>query len=232
MRRLLASVFCGGLLGWATAPARAQAVAPADTSHQVIIGTGKPKPAFLWSLPPGDGYALRFAPPAGQHQVVSIRLHFQAFGQRVAKGQVRLRLARVAATGAPAEDSLLAQPVLISEYTLQTLDHPLVLTWPAERIVVPPAGFFLMLEGVGQAPDEYVMHSPRVVLAGAGNSHIGRRSQPTAPPRLLSTWSIPSLLGARAASTPLGLWAKGGEVVEWRAYPEGKQLPLLEIGFK
>lgn len=232
MRQLLAPLFCGGLLSWAAAPARAQTGAPADTSQQVIIGTGKPKPAFLWSLPPGDGYALQFAPPVGQHQLVSIRLHFQAFGQRVAQGQVRVRLASVAATGAPAEDNLLAQPMLISEYTLQTLDQPLVLTWPTERIMVPSAGFFLILEGVGQAPDEYVMHSPRVVLAGAGNNHIGRRSQPAATPRLLSTWSIPALLGAKVAGTPIGLWAKGGEAVEWRAYPASKQLPLLEVGFK
>ncbi len=207
--------------------------AVADTSHQTMLATGKLKSSSFWALPPGDGYALRFAAPAtSQHQLTSLRLHFGYFGSRLAKGRVRLRLARVAANGHPAEDSLLAREVLISEQTLQYLDKPLVLTWPNERIVVPASGFFVILEGLGDTADEYVIQSPRVVLAGAGNSHIGRRSQPGVTTRLLSTWSIPELSGAKPTGNQVELWAHGGDTPEWKSFPLSKQLPMLEVGFK
>lgn len=205
----------------------------ADTSRQIMLASGKLKSSTFWELPPGNGYALRFtAPPGSQRQLTSVRLHFGSFGERIAKGQVRLRLATVAADGSPANDNLLSKEVLISEQTLQHLDQPLALTWPAERIIVPTGGFFIVLEGVGNAADEYVIKSPRVVLAGAGNSAIGRRSQPNATPRPLSTWSIPHLFSAKLTTVPVAFWGHEGEAPEWQSFSPAKQVPMLEVGFR
>jgi hypothetical protein len=205
----------------------------ADTSRQIVLLSGKIKPATFWELPPGNGYALRFIAPVGsQRQLTSIRLHFGSFGERIAKGQVRLRVASIAPDGSPANDNLLAKEVLITEQTLQYLDQPLTLTWPAERIVVPANGFFIVLEGVGNAADEYVIKSPRVVLAGAGNSAIGRRTQPNAAPRLLSTWSIPHLFSAKLTTLHVGLWGHEGEAPAWESFSSARQVPMLEVGFR
>jgi len=225
---------CAGAAAQAGTSARGQLTPlPADTSRQIVLASGKLRPATFWELPPGNGYALRFtAPPGSQRQLTSIRLHFASFGERIARGQVRLRVATVAADGSPANDNLLAKEVLISEQTLQHLDQPLALTWPAERVVVPSGGFFIVLEGVGNAADEYVIKSPRVVLAGAGNSAIGRRSQPNATPRLLSTWSIPHLFSAKLTTVPIGFWGHEGEAPEWQSFSPAKQVPMLEVGFR
>jgi hypothetical protein len=205
----------------------------ADTSRQVVLASGKMKSASFWQLPPGNGYALRFtAPASGQHQLTSIRLHFGYFGERIAKGQVRLRVASRAANGGPANDNLLAHEVLITEQTLQHLEQPLTLTWPTERLIVPDSGVFIVLEGVGNAPDEYVIKSPHLVLAGAGNSAIGRRSQPNAAPRLLSTWSIPNLFSAKLTRVPVEFWGHEGEAPECQSFSNLKQVPMLEVGFK
>ena len=244
-QRLRHCLFLGLLTGtwvaaWAQAvrlPATGQPARPtavlADTSHQLVLASGKVKSASFWQLPPGNGYALRFAAPVGsQRQLTSIRLHFGSFGERIARGQVRLRVASVAADGSPAADNLLAHEVLITEQTLQHLEQPLALTWPSERIIVPANGFFIVLEGVGNAADEYVIKSPRVVLAGAGNSAIGRRSQPNSPPRPLSTWSIPYLFSAKLMSVPVGFWGHEGEAPEWQSFAQSKQVPMLEVSFK
>ena len=97
---------------------------------------------------------------------------------------------------------------------------------------MPANGFFIVLEGVGNATDEYVITSPHLVLAGAGNSTIGRRSQPNATPRLLSTWSIPHLFSAKLTTVPVELWGHEGEAPEWQHFSSSKQVPMLEIGFK
>ena len=237
------SSYCFVLLIWAggafatqaqsvTQAAGAVALA-ADTSHQIVLASGKIKSATFWAFPPGNGYALRFPTPAtSKHQLTSIRLHFGYFGERTAKGKVQIRIASVAADGRPAADNLLALPVVITEQTLQHLTQPLTLTWPNERITVPVAGFFIVIEGVGEAADEYVISSPRVVLAGAGNSAIGRRSQPNATPRLLSTWSIPQLFSAKLTTVPVELWWHEGEELAWQSSPKAKQVPMLEVSFE
>jgi hypothetical protein len=246
MRQRLRYCFYPWLLACTGVGTQAQSVAPAtismsdraiplvaDTSRQVLLASGKIKSATFWELPPGNGYALYFiAPPGSQRQLISIRLYFASFRERIAKGQVRLRVASVATAGGPANDNLLAKEVLITEQTLQYLTEPLTLTWPAERITVPASGFFIVLEGVGNAADEYVITSPHIVLAGAGNSTIGRRSQPNATPRLLSTWSIPHLFSAKLTTVPVGLWGHEGEAPEWQHFSSSKQVPMLEIGFK
>ncbi|MGI4760503.1 MAG: hypothetical protein ACRYF0_07350 [Janthinobacterium lividum] len=206
---------------------------PPDTSRQIVLASGQRKSASFWQLPPGNGYALRFAAPAAsQRQLISIRIHFGYFGQRLAKGNVRLRVASVAPDGRPADDNLLAKEMLITEQTLQYLDQPLLLAWPTERIVVPASGFFIVVEGVGNAPDEYVLKSPRVVLAGAGNSAIGRRNDPGAAPRPLSTWSIPELFSAKLTTVPVELWGHENENPAWQHFTTTKQVPMLEVSFR
>lgn len=243
--RLLFHCFYLGLLAGASLMARAQpatqvaatastrlVTSPTDTSRQVVLASGKLKKAAFWQLPPGDGYALRFTAPAGSRELTSIRLHFGSFGERLARGQVRLRVASVAASGGPAADNLLAHEMLITEQTLQRLEQPLVLTWPAEHVMLPSNGIFIVLEGVGNAPDEYVIKSPSLVLAGAGNSAIGRRNQPDATPRPLSTWSIPYLFSAKLTTVPVEFWGHEGKAPEWQSFATLKQVPMLEVGFK
>jgi hypothetical protein len=143
---------------------------------------------------------------------------------------VRLRVVGVAPDGSPADDDPLLPPHLISQQTLQALDQPLLLlTWPAPRLHVPATGFFVVLEGVGDAPDEYIMSYPRVVLAGKGYYQVGRRSQPQAAPRQLSTWSIPKIFGAKRTNPDIEFWMRGGDLPGWRAFPESKQAPLLAV---
>jgi len=193
--------------------------------------SGKLKSSFFFDVAPGNGYALRFMPPAvGPHLLTSVRLHFGSFGTHVAKGQVRLRIASVSATGGPADDNLLAEPILITAQTFQALNEPLTFTWAA--IPVPTAGFFIVVEGLGDASDEYVMHSPSLVLAGAGNYQIARRSQQETPPRLLSIWSIPELRAAKPINSQVDFWMCGGEQPTWKAFPTSKQVPLFEVGLR
>ena len=203
----------------------------AADSNQFVLVSGKLKPNFSWELSPGGSYALKFTPPvASQHRLSGIRLHFQPFGRHKAQGRVRIRVVQVAVDGSPADDYPLLPPALITEQTLQELKQPLALTFPT--ILVPTTGFFVVLEGVGEAPDEYVITSPHLVLAGPGNCLIGRRSQPDAPPRQLSTWSIPGIQGAKRTDSLLEFWMRGGDLPGWRSFPESKRVPLVEVGFR
>lgn len=175
---------------------------------------------------------MRFAPPAtGPRRLVSVQLHFNSFGSHVAQGQVQLRIASVSASGAPAPDNLLPQPLLVDTRTLQALDRPLTLSWPA--IAVPNTGFFVVLEGLGDAPDEYVRHTPTLVVAGPGNYQVVRRGQPDRPPRLLSIWSVPELRGARPTAGAATVWLSGGPTPNhWQADSAAHRVPLLSVGFR
>lgn len=222
---------CCGLLQLAATAAQAQAAPPA-ANRRVEVVSGKLRPGFFFDLGPGNGCALRFAPPAGAaRRLVSVQVQFNSFERRVAQGRVRLRVASIGSGGAPATDDLLAQPVIVDTPTLQTLDHPLTLSWPA--IEVPAAGFFVVAEGVGDSPDEYVLRSPALVLAGAGNNQVGRRTQPGATPRLLSTWSIPMLRGAKPDRLPATVWLSGGPTPNhWQADSTARRVPLLSVSFE
>lgn len=233
--------FC--LLGsWLASAAHAQqgsgagvgqglAASAAGNKPPLVLTSGKRK-ALFWSLAPGEGYALRFVPPAASQQLSSIKVFLQPFGTRVAKGQVRVRVASMAANGAPADDNLLPHPMQLTEAMLQALDQPLVLTWPDAHLVVPAAGFFVVIEGLGDAPDEYVLRAPRLVVAGPGNHQIVRRSQPGAAPRLVSTFSIPEMWSAKPATPQVDFWAYGGDQPQWKAFPTSSRVPLLEVSFE
>lgn len=242
----MALTYCAGLLGWCwlVASLRAQPTAPilpiapqvqeivADSSKRVVLASGKLVQNFSWELAPGGSYALKFLPPAtGQHQISSIRLHLMPFGRHTAQGQVRLCVVGVAADGSPADDNPLLPPSILSTHTLQAVDQPLTLTWPTAHAVVPASGFFVVIEGLGEAPDEYTISAPRVVLAGKGYYQMGRRSQPSAAPRLLSTWSIPSIAGAKRTNPQLEFWMRGGDLPGWQSFPQKKRVPMMEVSF-
>jgi len=208
--------------------------APADSSQRVTVLSGRCQKGYSWALAPGDSYALKFLPPVtGQQALYSVRLYLEPFGRHVAQGQVRVRIVGVAADGSPANDASLLLPRLLTTQTLQVLnDQPLTLAWPTAHLLVPSNGLFVVLEGVGEYPDDYIITSPRVVLAGKSYSHVGRRSQPDAVPRLLSTWSIPSITGAQRTNPQPEFWMRGGDLPGWRSFPEQKRLPLIEVCFE
>lgn len=214
-------------------PATATTVVADKNSKQALVSSGKLRRNFYFSVAPGASYALRFTPSDGQQSLTSLHLHFKPFGRDTAKVPVRVRIANVTATGSPADNDLLPTPVLLANPTLQELRQPLVLMWATGQVHVPANGFFVVIEGVGSTPDEYVAGLSRPwAYSYNGYYQLAHRQQPDAPLRLLNRLSIPMLLSAKPTTLPTSLWTRGGDQPDWQPDLNYKQVPLLEIGFE
>ena len=224
---------------WCALAAATQAqvtpVEPLVNREQVVAPSGKLKRHFLLAASPGASYALYFQVPAakGPLTLTGIWLHLQTFGRDTARGSVRVRVASVTATGAPAEDDLLPTSIVLTTSVLQVLDKPVLLNWPTKRVSLPAAGFFIVVEGLGNTPDEYTTNSPATAKSICSDCYtIGRRNEPNAPLRLLAARSVPKLLVAKPAISPFNYWIRGGHLPIWQAFASSKEVPLLEAVFE
>jgi hypothetical protein len=157
----------------------------------------------------------------------------QPFGRDTVRGQIRIRLASVTTAGVPAEDDLAPKQLILTESELQAATQPLLFTWPAKSVLVPSTGFFIVLEGLGNVPDEYTTNSPATAQLICSDCYtIGRRTEPTAPLRLLPAASIPKILAAKPLSLPVNYWMRGGHLPVWQPFFNSREVPLLEVLFE
>jgi len=220
------------------APSRAQVLPhslPGDSLHrQLTTSSGKLRRNFFWAATPGASYALHFyAPTASQQVLTGVRLYLQVFGRDTARGQIRVRIASVTPTGTPADDDLAPTQLVLTEPMLQAATKPLLLTWPGKSVPVPAKGFFIVLEGIGKAPDEYITNSPATAHSICADCYtIGQRNTPNAPLRILPASSVPKILAAKPLGLPVNYWMRGGHLAVWQPFPNSKEVPLLDALFE
>ncbi len=225
-------------LGSFTVPLRAQVVSaslPVDSlRNQLAKPSGKLRRGFFWAASPGASYALHFyAPVDGQRVLTGVRVYLQAFGRDTARGKIRVRLASVTDTGAPADDDLAPTQLVLTEPVLQAATKPLLLTWASKSVPVPNKGFFIVLEGLGNTPDEYTTDSPATAHSICADCYtIGQRNAPNAPLRILPASSVPKILAAKPSALPVNYWMRGGHLATWQPFPTSKEVPLVEVLFE
>jgi len=216
--------------------AQAQAVVPVQgelNRQPLVTASGKVKRNFFLAASPGASYALHFyAPTTGPHILTGVQVHLQPFGHDTARGQVRVRIASVTATGGPAEDDLLPIKMVLTESVLQAVNQSLLLDWPGGGVNIPATGFFLVLEGLGNYPDEYTTNSPASAKLICPDCYtISRRNDPNAQLRLVPAASVPMLLAAKPDQSHPAYWMRGGHIPIWQPFLDSKEVPLLEVFF-
>ena len=184
-------------------------------------------------LAPGGGNAVRFgAPRGGYHVLRSVQVHLAATNV-LKEGALRVRATSVAANGGPAADDLLPVPVVLTIATLQHSRKNLLISWPTNKLQVPENGFFLVVEGMGTTPDEYVS---KVILATdpkqPAHYELRRRNQPASTPRLAGIHDFPALMGAEPAATGAESWYRDTVTQEWRPSRGAKSVVFLEAVFE
>ncbi|RZL13831.1 MAG: hypothetical protein EOO62_07095 [Hymenobacter sp.] len=196
--------------------------------------SGKLKRNFYLAATPGSGYALHFYPPApDQRALTGIALRVQPFGRDTARGRLRIRVASVAPAGGPADDDLLPASIVLTDSVLQAATKPFLLAWQPNRVLVPATGFFVVVEGMGDAADEYATNSPATAKRICSNCYtIGRRNEPNAPLRLLPARSVPKLPAAKPTLISADYWVRGGHIANWQRNPATSEVPLLELFFE
>ncbi|MGI4875154.1 MAG: hypothetical protein ACRYFX_28700 [Janthinobacterium lividum] len=190
-------------------------VAVSDQIARLVVQSGKRTGGYHYTGPGGTD-AVRFtAPRAGYHALRGIRVNLFMPGS-IKQGSLRVRLASVGADGSPAEDNLLPAPVLLTTAALQQAHKYMTLTWPTNRVAVPEAGFFIVLESVGNFPDEYISkdltltRTDRKVLV-----EISRRNAPGTAPRLADYTDFVRLMGATPATTQAESWTRDTVTRRW-----------------
>jgi hypothetical protein len=208
-------------------------VAVGDKITRLVVASGEKKRSTFHELAPGGGNAVRFgAPRGGYHVLSSVRVYLAA-SHTLKEGALRVRAASVAANGGPADDDLLPTPVVLTTANLQHSHKNLVINWPANRVQVPETGFFLVLEGLGSTPDEYVS---KVVLPTnpkqPAHYELRRRSQPDSTLRLAEVHAFPMLMGAEPDATGAESWYRDTVTQEWRPSRGAKLVVFLEAVFE
>jgi len=144
-----------------------------------------------------------------------------------------VRATSVAADGGPAADDLRPVPVVLTTSTLQHSRENLLITWPTNQLQVPENGFFIVVEGAGSTPDEYVsklIFAPD--LKQPAHYELRRRNQPATTPRLAATRDFPALMGAEPAATGAESWYRDTVTQEWRPSRNAKSVVFLEAVFE
>ncbi len=206
-----------------------------DKITRLVVATGNLKRNASHGIMPGGGFAVLFgAPRRGYHMLSSIRVHLDAPGS-IREGQLRVRVASMAPGGGPDPGDLLPTPLVLTTETLQHARKNLLLSWPDSRILVPEGGFFLVVEGLSNQPDEYVsgVRSP-TTSREIPRYELSRRDQPTAPLRVVAFRDLPVLLGAVPAATGAEGWHKDAATQQWRRDRDyaGRSVVFLEAVFE
>ncbi len=208
-------------------------VAVNDKIARLVVASGKSQRNYFHILSPGGAHAVRFwAPRGGYHQLREILVRLHNPGD-IVEGQLRVRVASVAADGSPADDNLLPSVVTLTTCTLQQARRHLTLTWPTNRVVVPAGGFFLVIEGLGSFPDEYV--SKFIPPSGPkqpAQYEISRHSQPEANPRLVSIMDFPDLGGGSPMTAAGENWHRDAKTQAWRSSSGQKSVVFIEAVFE
>jgi hypothetical protein len=208
-------------------------VAVGDKITRLVVASGEKKRSTFHELAPGGGNAVRFeAPRGGYHVLRSVRVHLAATSM-LREGALRVRATSVAANGGPATDDLLPVPVVLTTSTLQHSRKNLLITWLTNQLQVPEKGFFIVLEGVGSTPDEYVS---KLILAPdpkqLAHYELRRRNRPTTTPRLAAIHDFPALMGAEPTATGAESWHRDTATQEWRPSRGAKLVVFLEAVFE
>lgn len=204
-----------------------------DKITRLAVASGDMKRNTFHELAPGGGNAVRFgAPRGGYHVLRSVQVHLAATS-RLKEGALRVRATSVAANGGPATDDLLPVPVVLTTATLQRSRKNLLISWPNNQLQVPENGFFLVVEGLGSTPDEYVS---KVILAPdpkqPAHYELRHRNQPASTPRPAGIHDFPALMGAEPATTGAESWYRDTVTQEWRLSRSTKSVIFLEAVFE
>ena len=199
-----------------------------------LAATARPRGNTYYALTPGSGYALRVHLEAGQSCLRELQAWLHPL-QRcdTVKVPVRVRLASMKPTGQPADDDLLPAPMILTPAVLrQSSFQPLVFTWPPGQVVIPQQGAFIIFEGIGNTPDEYVsglIHSREL---GGDAYQVTRRLQPEVAPYLLRHQHIALLLNGKPTNSADTFWLRGDLQPDWRLGDPGMYVPLLKVGLE
>lgn len=203
-----------------------------SNSSRLMVSSGTEDSNTLHIISPGGGYAIRFlAPKSNYHELRWVRVHLK-YSSKTKEGQLRIRLASVADDGSPADDSLLA-PILLNTLDLQRAQRHLTLQWPTRHLYVPVRGFFIIVEGVGKVPDEYVSG----VQITEGNKKpppykISSRTQPGAVIRVVNADNFPKLKGTKPNTNSAESWYRDTVTRQWRGSIPGRSVLLVEALFE
>ncbi|RTQ50795.1 hypothetical protein EJV47_09245 [Hymenobacter gummosus] len=203
-----------------------------DRIDRLTLASG-PEDRRTWHvIAPGNGSAVRFRHPrAGYHELRQLRVHLEHPGG-IQDGGLRVRVASVLADGQPATDNLLPEQVVLDTRTLRRSRRTLTLQWTNHHLIVPPEGFFLVVEGVGQQPDEVKGNRlPPDRHSKMGYYEIMRRGQPQEVVRTVDIDSFPQLRGANYTGEAAEVWYRIPKTGEWLPEKVGSPIPMLEVVF-
>lgn len=166
--------------------------------EQIVLFSGVEHRNHGYYLGPGGGNALYYKKALVNHRNLSqIRLHL-VNPKSIREGNLSIRIASVTATGDPAADNLLAEPIIISNERLRHSKKSFLLRLPAPGIAMPETGFFIVLECIGNSSTEYVSAlAPGKSKSAAPVYIISANENPQAPTRQVPMHYFPALAGAK-----------------------------------
>ncbi|RTQ50794.1 hypothetical protein EJV47_09235 [Hymenobacter gummosus] len=208
-------------------------VAIQDRIERLSVSSGTEDRRTWHVVAPGSGCAVRFQHPrAGYHELRQLRLYLDAPGF-IKDGGLRVRVASVTASGQPAADNLLPQPVVLDTRALRRSRRVLTLHWPDYHLTVPSEGFFLIIEGVGQQPDEVIGGKlPPTRHHRLGFYEIKRVGNSAETLRVVDVDWFPKLRGADYTGDGADVWWRNTKTGEWGAAKIGNPIPMLEAVFE
>ncbi|RSK32505.1 hypothetical protein [Hymenobacter metallilatus] len=200
---------------------------------QLVVASGIEKNNTWHSQAPGGGYAVRFqSPQAGYHKLRQIRVHLYQ-PSRIREGQLRVRVASVTAAKGPASDNLLPEPVLLTTKILRASRKHLTIQWPTAQLLVPDQGFFIVIEGIGNYPDEYVSGlEPQMGKPAAPRYQLRRRIDSSHTLRTAPITDFPILKGTQVDTKTAESWYLDAVTQEWHYKPSESSVVLLEAIFE
>ncbi|TGE07785.1 hypothetical protein [Hymenobacter fodinae] len=203
-----------------------------DRINRLVVASGREERKRWHLMAPGGATAVRFhAPRAQYHELRQLRLHLHHVGH-LREGQLQIRVASVSATGAPSDNNLLPDDVLLTTTDLRRANRHLTLEWPTAHLLVPAGGFFIVIECLGQSTDEY---SSRLLPPGKDGIlryEISHQAHPQSPTRLAEARNFPALQTAQLNPSTAESWYRDTVTQEWRRNHPGQAVILVEAVFE
>jgi len=202
------------------------------SAKQLTVVSGTAKDNSWQIVSPGGQHAIRFFAPRPEfHSLRSLTFYLRN-PRTIQEGNLRVRIASPTESGEPAENDLLPTPLILTTDQLRSADKALTLEWTATALIVPPDGFFIVLEYVGNYPDEFLADVIIRTKRSIPQYVIRRRSRPDTEFRLVNSEHFPIIKNIIGDRNSAESWYRDTVTRQWRRERDGGTVLLVKAIFK